>query len=95
MNSEIKSQFEDALVSKSLISLVEQMKNEGRTQLQIYHLFESFRALLRETDREADEDDVMDVMDLICGWCGKSARLFSSSLTNEEIEQFQRDKIKL
>jgi hypothetical protein len=35
---------------------------------------------LRDEDREADEDRILDVMDCLVGWCGPQASLVSRGL---------------
>ncbi len=83
-------QFEASLASGNLVRLVEEMKSEGLSQLEICDRFERFRAMLREANREEDEDAVLGVMDRIVGWCGPEARLFAHPLSNEEIEACRR-----
>ncbi|MEP6924570.1 MAG: hypothetical protein ABI954_08900 [Pyrinomonadaceae bacterium] len=89
MKEEIKERFEHALTNSHLFDLVQQMKIEDISQVQIYCFFEDFRNLLRESNREADEDKIMDVMDYIVGWCSPHMKLFPEGLSNEEIKAFR------
>ena len=84
--------FEMSLTSANLVTLVNEMKGEGLSQLEIYDRFEHFRAMLRETSREKDEDTVIDILDRIVGWCSPQAKLFTRSLSNEEIESYYKTK---
>ena len=92
MDETILIRFEAALANDTLTELVREMEAEGHSQVQIYERFEQFRALLRELDREADEEQVMDTMDGIVGWCGPRVKLFPHSLTNEEIEAYRQSQ---
>lgn len=89
MNTTMMTRFEKALANNTLIELVREMEGEGRSQIEIYDCFEQFRQVLREAERETDEESVMDVMDCIVGCCGR-AKLFSHYLTNDEIEAYQK-----
>lgn len=86
--------FEAALASNGLVELVEEIKNEGSSQLEIYDRFDQFRAMLRSADREADEECVMDIMDCIVGLCSPGALLFPTGLSNEEIRLYRNAKSK-
>ena len=55
--------------------LAEQRLEAGESREELLHEFEIFRGLLRDMGREDLEDDVLDVMDFITGWCAPSARL--------------------
>jgi hypothetical protein len=74
------SQFEDALhadePSARLRQLALDLAAEGHSPPAVLHLFETFRAVLRSTHRETEEDLVLDTMDAIVGWCNESAKLF-------------------
>jgi hypothetical protein len=54
---------------------VERCFATGVGQDEILRRFEHFRAQLRRTYREADEDVVMDVMDCLTGWCSPHMKL--------------------
>jgi hypothetical protein len=92
LDEKMMIRFEVALANNSLAELVRDMKAEGRIQLEIFECFEQFRALLRELAREAHEEQVMDTMDYIVGWCSPHAKLFTHYLTNEEIEAYGRSQ---
>lgn len=63
------SPFED------LRALVAILQAEGQDQTAILGLFERTRQQLREAEREADEDIVMEVMDCLVGWCSPHVSL--------------------
>ena len=84
--------FEASLISANLVKLVNEMKGEGLSQLEIYDRFERFRAMLRETGREKDEDAIMEILDRIIGWCSPQAKFFTHYLSNEEIDSYHKMK---
>jgi hypothetical protein len=59
----------------SLRDFAAELLRSGQDRDAVYNLFESARAALREADREADEDAVMDVMDFLTGWCSPHMKL--------------------
>jgi len=65
--------FEVALSSPDPIGSLRAMAMDrlarGHDRSAIASSFEEARQQLRIADREADEDAVMDVMDLLVGWC--------------------------
>jgi len=48
---------------------------DGQTREAVVDLFEHARQQLRQANREAEEDAVMDVMDLLVGWCSPHMKL--------------------
>lgn len=87
MDATVIARFETALADGNLGELAEELAAEGQKQVEIYDRFDQFRASLRQAGREADEDQVLDTMDSIVGWC--SSPLFPHDLSNEEIEAFR------
>jgi hypothetical protein len=81
MDSRIRQAFESAEPKTSLFSLVHSLKAAGLNQSSVLELFEQARREFRESDREIEEDIVMDVMDCIVGWCSPQARLFPENTT--------------
>jgi hypothetical protein len=55
--------------------VAEQRLVGGESREELLHELEVYRGLLRDMGREDLEDDVLDVMDFITGWCAPSARL--------------------
>jgi hypothetical protein len=57
----------------ALYELVKSWRREGYSKEEIYDSLIQFIDELRRspTDREADEDIVMEVMDALTGWCHK------------------------
>lgn len=74
------------------VNLVKQLKIEGWNQLEVYELFTNYRNLLDSDNREFESDIVGDVLDLIYGWCGESAKLFGRTMSNDEIFQYRESK---
>lgn len=52
---------------------------EGQTKDAVVASFEVARQRLREEQREADEDVVMDVMDFLVGWCSPHMKVPTDS----------------
>ena len=82
MENGLEDRFEEALRSSEpherLTAFAVELSSEGHDPDEILQIFDSFRAQLRLADRKSDEDEVMDVMDRICGWCSPDAKLFPS-----------------
>jgi hypothetical protein len=77
----VDERFETAFQSpdrvNALRDLVLELSRQGHTKAEIIKLFEEVLVQLREqeTEREEDEDAVMDVLDFLVGWCRPHARL--------------------
>jgi anthranilate phosphoribosyltransferase len=83
MEMNFDDRFEEALRSseprEQLAAFAVELHSRGHSPDEILQIFDSFRAPLRLAERESDEDEVMDVMDRICGWCGPHAKLFPNN----------------
>ena len=55
--------------------LSQQSLLEGQPREELLRELETLRGALRDMGREDLEDDVLDVMDFITGWCAPSSRL--------------------
>jgi hypothetical protein len=53
-----------------LRSLVQDRLSQGEDQASLLAQCDTIRQRLRDSNREADEDALMDVMDCLVGWCG-------------------------
>ena len=84
----VENSIEQALRSddphQQLRSLAQRLFAQGQDTDSVLTLFETARAQLREADREADEDVLMDVMDCLVGWCGPAARLSPDSAPSDQ-----------
>jgi hypothetical protein len=58
-----------------LRSLAMRLSSEGYDRAALLEKFEGIRQELRLSDREADEDAVMDLLDFLTGWCSPHMRL--------------------
>jgi hypothetical protein len=71
--------FEQALHAKEpvheLRSLALRLSAQGCDKTTLVDKFEQVRQQLRQDDREADEDAVMDVLDFLTGWCSPHMKL--------------------
>src|SRR5687767_9113212 len=74
--------FEQALLSADRVGelprLAQKILDDGCQPDAVLTRFEQARQSLREADREADEDAVMDVMDFLSGWCSPHVTLDAS-----------------
>ncbi len=75
----IENCFEEALRSPDpvdgLRALAIRLLAEGHGREDVIARFENTRAQLREVNRDAEEDIIMDVMDFLVGWCSPHARI--------------------
>ena len=60
---------------KELRDLTLHLLSNGQTRDAILELFEHARQQLRQADREAEEDALMDAMDFLVGWCSPHMKL--------------------
>jgi hypothetical protein len=58
-----------------LRDLVLQLLADGQTREALLEQLEHARQQLRQTNRETNEDAVMDVMDFLVGWCSPHMQL--------------------
>lgn len=58
-----------------LRSLALHLFSQGHEQAAVLEMFEKARQQLRQANRDADEDAVMDVMDFLAGWCSPHRKL--------------------
>ena len=83
-NESYSARVEAALQSRSpakaLFDLAQQLKSEGMTQIEMYQVFDQYRAKHEGDSDEIKYDALLDTMDIISGWCGSHARLFDSDL---------------
>jgi hypothetical protein len=71
--------FEQALRSPDpvgqLRSLALELFARGQDRAAVIERFQETRQQLRQLDREADEDSLMDALDCLVGWCRPAMRL--------------------
>jgi hypothetical protein len=60
---------------RTLADAVRGLVAQGMERDAVYEELERLRGTLRETGREAEDDLVLDVMDLLTGWCSPQARI--------------------
>jgi hypothetical protein len=60
-----------------LRTLVCNLRSHGENTESILALLEASRRELREADREPEEDTILEVMDILVGWCSPHMRLES------------------
>ncbi len=89
MDAEMLERMESALANGELRKLIDEMRGQGISQVEIYCIFDEFRDFLDKANREADMDLIMDVMDFIWGWCRPCQAFFPHELTDEEVRIFK------
>ena len=62
------------------LELARELKAEGMSQAEMLALFDKFRRDYQENPDEMKYDAIVDVMDLIVGWCSPGNGLFDSRL---------------
>src|SRR5262245_38503817 len=83
--------FEEALSRGSFRDLANQLRDRGFSQVAIYVLFESFALMLREENRESDEEAVVDgALDYIWGFCSKDKMWFDEGLDDAKVNAFRK-----
>jgi hypothetical protein len=74
-----RHQFEQALAAddgvRSLRGVVVDLLVMGRDRVAVNESLLELRSVLAAGDREADEDVVLDVLDMIEGWCAPGMRI--------------------
>jgi hypothetical protein len=79
---------------KTLRELVLNFSAEGKSEPEIYKVFEDYILSLRnngDTYREADEELLMEVLDAITDWCHPSARLKLPIYLEPDVAEFIRN----
>jgi hypothetical protein len=75
----IDQRIEKALQSNEPVNELREVARtlfaDGLTHEAVLDLFECARQQLRQADREAEEDAVMDAMDFLVGWCSPHMKL--------------------
>jgi hypothetical protein len=79
---------------KALREVALNFSAEGKSESEIYKIFEDFILSLRNngnTFREADEELLMEVLDAITGWCHPSAQLKLPIYLEPDVAEFIRN----
>lgn len=72
---ELARVYEPGALMDPLFDLVEELRRSGYPREALYEDLKQLLRELRATGREEYEDDVLEVMDVLSGWCAPSARL--------------------
>jgi hypothetical protein len=74
-----EQELEDSVGSPNpherLVALIVTLNHNGLGKDALIELLNQFRSKMRKENREAHEDIVMEVMDLVVGWCHPTQRL--------------------
>jgi hypothetical protein len=62
--------------TRGLYVLAESLRDEGQTQVQVYALFDSFRAEHQDDADETVYDSILDAMDCVSGHCRPEDAIF-------------------
>jgi hypothetical protein len=79
VNVRIESAIGSSSPFDALLVLSQSLKTEGLSQREMYDLFASYARRYQEHD-ESKYEAIVDTMDLICGYCAPSKRLFETDL---------------
>jgi hypothetical protein len=60
---------------KQLYALAVNLLEQGSERAKVVEDFKKAQRQLREADREAEEDVLMDVLDCLVGWCSPHVRI--------------------
>lgn len=66
--------------TSSLLELATAFKAEGATQAAMHRLFEEYRRQYEDGEDEATYESILEVLDIIAGWCPPEHRLFETEL---------------
>jgi len=81
LDESIERALHSAEPFKELRSLVMYRLSQGEEKKAVLETFEKARQHLRQTNREMDEDVLMEIMDCLVGWCSPQMRLPPDSQT--------------
>ncbi len=82
LDQEIEAALRSARPVEQLREFAFGKLRQGHEQQDVLAEFEQARQHLREAGREQDEDAVMDVMDMLVGWCSPHVKLSSGGETD-------------
>jgi DNA-binding MltR family transcriptional regulator len=89
LDKELHSRFWDILnnekynytfESDSLLVLVKELKDQGKSQREVYNIFGELLDEVVEKGTEEQDDWVRDIMDIIVGWCCESYWIWDTPL---------------
>jgi hypothetical protein len=73
--AELSSEAPPGTFSLQVRELTRELLEGGFEREELLEIFEHFRSDLREMEREEQEDELLDVMDQLDGWCSPHTRL--------------------
>jgi hypothetical protein len=86
-DNSIDVRMERAISTNTLWELARELKAEGMSQLEMYKLYSKYADFYQDRD-EAKFDAVVDILDLIWGYCPPSKALFETTLTNDDVASY-------
>jgi len=76
----LKIALNHAQPSRAVYELARALRDEGMSQIELYRLFDDFRAAHESDADETLYDAILDTMDFISGWCSPSSQLYDTQL---------------
>jgi hypothetical protein len=76
----LENALRDSEPGRAVFALARTLRDEGMSQLELYRLFDGFRATHENDGDETLYEALLDTMDSISGWCSPSSRLYDSEL---------------
>lgn len=81
----LENALREADPDRAAFTLARCFRDEGMSQLELYRLYDSFRALHENDKDERLYDAILDTMDCISGWCSPGNRLYETDLSAGEV----------
>lgn len=81
--------------SRAVLGLARTFRDESMSQLEMYRLFDEFRALHEGDADLARYDAILDTMDCIVGWCAAGSRLYDTDLPARAADDWRRNAVEL
>jgi hypothetical protein len=76
--------MERAISTNTLHEYARELKSEGMSQRELYKLYSKYAEFYQARD-QAKYDAILDILDLIWGYCSPSSALFETTLTNDDV----------
>lgn len=80
----LENVLREADPARAVLALARCFRDEGMSQLELYRLYDAFRALHENDQDERLYDAILNAMDCICGWCSPGNRFYETNLSDGE-----------
>ena len=69
----------------TVLTVARELRDEGMSQLELYRIFNEYRAIHENDADEIRYDAILDTMDFIVGWCSPNSRLYDTQLPPDTV----------